>query len=291
VAIGMSESASGEATGSSTAGDKDVAECPTCGRTDFKSERGVKLHHKRTHGDSILGVELECEYCGDSYREKECRVDRSNYCSRGCKDNHQSTKLLSESNPNYKGRVSVQCEECGKVEEVRPSRVERYRFCSKECLHTHFESVTGEDHHRWVGRIERECKVCGDNFHVREDHAHPAEYCSLECYGDWVAATGAMSQENHPMWDPDRHDRYGPNWDSQKKKARERDGYECQYCGLPQEEHSTALHVHHSQPRSKFMDGDGAYDYKEGNKLSNLVTVCSSCHGIVEKWQLKPDKR
>lgn len=36
---------------------EDEIRCPTCGRTDFASERGMKTHHTKTHGEPIVGVD------------------------------------------------------------------------------------------------------------------------------------------------------------------------------------------------------------------------------------------
>lgn len=53
-----------------------------------------------------------------------------------------------------------------------------------------------------------------------------------------------------------------------KKKAMARDGWACQHCGSKKD-----IHVHH-------IDGNGAGVCKEdkNNDLSNLLTLCRSCH-------------
>ena len=57
---------------------------------------------------------------------------------------------------------------------------------------------------------------------------------------------------------------YPSNWDEISSQARNRDGNECGNCGS-----SYNLHVHHIVPLSK----------GGSNNLSNLRTLCSSCHG------------
>lgn len=58
-------------------------ECPTCGRDDFKNVRGMKVHHSRTHNESIAGEKRVCEFCGKTYR-KMYVSGTSKYCSREC---------------------------------------------------------------------------------------------------------------------------------------------------------------------------------------------------------------
>jgi len=69
---------------------------------------------------------------------------------------------------------------------------------------------------------------------------------------------------------------YGPNWQSQRHKARERDMYICQRCGITEAELGQELDVHHIKPRRLFDD------YELMNELDNLICLCPSCHKFVE---------
>lgn len=66
------------------------------------------------------------------------------------------------------------------------------------------------------------------------------------------------------------------NWEQSRRKVLERDGYECQFCGVTdeqhREEHTNGLDVHHVIPRS-----DGGSDSPR-----NLVALCRSCHRKME---------
>ena len=68
------------------------------------------------------------------------------------------------------------------------------------------------------------------------------------------------------------------SWQYIRERTLERDGYECQFCGLSNAEHkqrdggNRGLSVHHIIPRS----------YGGGNNLGNLITVCEPCHKTVE---------
>ena len=58
-----------------------------------------------------------------------------------------------------------------------------------------------------------------------------------------------------------------------KKKVRERDNHTCRQCGLHQKE--PLLPVHH-------LDKN-----RDNNVISNLITVCSHCHGILHTGEVR----
>lgn len=68
-------------------------------------------------------------------------------------------------------------------------------------------------------------------------------------------------------------------WDAVRQKALQRDGDECRFCGVSNEQHKTdhgrGLHTHHILPES-----EGGTD-----ELSNLMMVCGSCHRTIESTQ------
>jgi DEAD/DEAH box helicase domain-containing protein len=75
---------------------------------------------------------------------------------------------------------------------------------------------------------------------------------------------------------------YGPNWTTQRNRARARDGYQCTRCGAP-EQPNQQHDVHHLRPFREFGYIAGQNEaYIEANSLDNLVTLCRSCHRAVE---------
>jgi DEAD/DEAH box helicase domain-containing protein len=97
----------------------------------------------------------------------------------------------------------------------------------------------------------------------------------LQTMGYWLSigqgAVDHLRQEG--MWSNDPN-KYGPTWSKQKERARARDKYQCQTCGA--EEQGKAHHVHHRTP---FRQYDSS---QKANQLSNLITLCPSCHQRVE---------
>ncbi|MEZ4517200.1 MAG: Zn-binding domain-containing protein [Chloroflexota bacterium] len=81
-----------------------------------------------------------------------------------------------------------------------------------------------------------------------------------------------------------RPNEYGPNWQTQRKLALERDGYRCRTCGARSDEF--LLHIHHIRPFREYGYIPGVNDnYLQANQLENLVTLCPSCHRRAEAGQ------
>jgi 5-methylcytosine-specific restriction endonuclease McrA len=82
-----------------------------------------------------------------------------------------------------------------------------------------------------------------------------------------------MTKDKNPNWKggTSTEQGRGENWQRQKKSARERDNYTCQNC------HRHAVAVHHIKPY-RFYNGD----WESANILTNLITLCASCHSKIE---------
>jgi len=180
----MAKSPRQEASDSCSGSDKsDSVECPTCGRTDFKNTHGMKIHHAVDHGESIAGVSVECNQCGDSYRTYPTLEDESRFCSQECKAEWQSENRKGEDHPNY-NRIECECEICGETVHRQPSQLERMEnvFCSQEC-HREYQSIhqRGEDHHHYK---PESIDDYGPNWHRQRRKAlerdnHKCQFCGL----------------------------------------------------------------------------------------------------------------
>lgn len=100
-------------------------------------------------------------------------------------------------------------------------------------------------------------------------------------FGGLNAAVREVGYEPRNPWGEDRGGRYyGPNWAEQRRKRLKVDGRECRVCGTSRDQqyldYGRDLSVHHIE---KFDSFDS---WKDANKLSNLVTVCTNCHRRVE---------
>jgi 5-methylcytosine-specific restriction endonuclease McrA len=122
------------------------------------------------------------------------------------------------------------------------------------------------------------CEVCGKPYRrIQWDVATGnGTTCSRACWR--VRFQRLIAGEGHWNWQGgvSRQRSRGVNWSRQRRKALERDHYQCQDCGRTAGEERTeygiGLAVHHIRPFRLFDD------YREANRLDNLVTLCLSCH-------------
>ena len=130
-------------------------------------------------------------------------------------------------------------------------------------------------------KTQVQCCVCNKTFaHIRRkgDKEPDNYFCGRQCRQRWAEETPsfAVSLEGRGS----RH--RGADWSIQSRRARERDQFCCQVCGVSEEELGRNLDVHHKIPYSSFQSN------AEANKLENLISVCPSCHGRLEA-QLRRD--
>lgn len=264
-----------------TEDDSSDVECPTCGRDDFKTVAGMKGHHKRIHGESIAGIEIQCVWCGETKRRRPNEVKRSGklFCSTECRGNWDSEHYHGENHPNWEGGdVEVSCDWCGQTTEVRPVVANRkgHNFCSRQCTGAwRTEHLSGENH-PLTTRVEVTCTNCGASKwakqHVAEENTN--HFCNYSCMGEWLSEY--QSGEKHPSWEGGMFP-YGTGWDKQKRELiRNRQNRHCASCGKHESENGRRLDVHHIQ-KARLFDDDEAR-----NNESNLVALCRDCH---REWE------
>lgn len=263
-------------------------ECPTCGRDDFASVQGMKSHHAQAHGESIKGVEYECDWCGTTERRCPSQLEGNehNFCGQDCQGEYMSEHIRGEVHWNYV-RVDVECDWCGTVESRRPSDANEYErnFCGSDCQGEYIsEHLVGESSPNWEGaRVEFECTWCGKDDTASRYRASRMTnlFCSRKCRGSWQ--TENLVGENSPWWKGGQPEYYGPNWDSIATSIRERDEHTCQYCDTQAEERKHD--VHHIIPLRLFKRWD--VPLEDAHVPRNLVTLCRSCHKPVEAEHLE----
>lgn len=159
--------------------------CPTCGE-GYGSERAVKVHHKKAHGESISDYKCICETCGEEFVDYSHNYGK--YCSRKCYG-------LAE-----RDRIERQCEYCGeRIERKRSQMLSRYVFCSRDHVARYREEY--DDFHPWEGaeiskrgknwKIQREktlqrdgfeCQDCGSDELLVVHHKIPFREFEVEEY-------------------------------------------------------------------------------------------------------------
>lgn len=243
--------------------------CPTCGRDDFKNQRGLRQHHARTHNESLRFTAVECEFCGSEYNVEKEKTESSRFCSRECQHDAMETDL----HPNLT-RKEVSCANCGgSVTTTRKQREDfNAHYCNSDCMYEH---RTGEDHHNY-NSVKIECNECGEVLERNKSHVGElGAFCSHDCYASYLSRE--WTGRNSPNW------RGGvstvgvvrtllgeDSWNKTAERARKRAGRECKICG--EKPTSKKLDVHHIVP----VVAGGT------NEMWNLLVLCDSCHAVAE---------
>jgi len=253
-----------------------------CGRTCWHAWAKIHRDYSGANNPHWRGgkVELVCEECGESFALHPGVLKRQGegrYCSRRCKDAAQ-TKRTGPDAFNWRGgKVGLTCIDCGRVREHDPCTVARFKQTTRcidcDLLYRHSLGWNrGENNAHWKGgKAERVCQVCGKLFYVKQNVVRGGGgfFCSVGCRS--IAWRGA----NNPAWRGGSVP-YGPVWPDQRQRARNRDDYTCQRCGITEEELGCELSVHHIR---RFGDS-------RDNSLENLISLCgnhnaeksNSCH-------------
>lgn len=244
--------------------------CPTCGREDFESERGVKLHHARSHGKSLAKETVECEACGEIFKDYSYR-DRVT-CSKDCLAGRQQEDFSEDGNPNHCGGGYVSCRVCEQEFYATPHQQQTGAvYCSRECMGKGYETRwAGDAAPHWTGRVTVNCEMCGTAVKVPPNAEEATRFCSQDCLYDWQSRT--FSGESSHLWrggssptDALRRVMGEHSWNKIKENER---ANECLICGI-----ENSLHLHHIIP----LRAGGT------NGSWNLLTLCKSCHPRVER--------
>ena len=188
------------------------------------------------------------------------------------------------------GYIEITCRVCGTKKDRHESTLDgsgRY-YCSSDCQHEGMKDLRGK--HPNNEKILVGCANCGDEKKVPPSRvkSHDRHFCSQKCMGEYRSESYAG--ENSHRWRGGYDKYYGPNWKKQRRKARERDNYKCQDCGIKESEYRKELSVHHI---TRAMYYKRNYDdpewYERANRLDNLITFCESCHSKWEGIPLRPD--
>ena len=231
-------------------------------------------------------IPIICPICGKSFKP---RSHREIYCSRSCASkshpiwNKGLTGLHNSRKGLQSGKVKS-CLVCGKEFYCYPSDADDHKCCSQKCYHLSREGQTlimppgwKENNKKSMQNrkarqrkppIMRICEYCQKEFEQKQRSLKRIwRFCSKGCYRDWLK----LFPENHPTYKGGRIEYYGPDWRPQRRLARKRDNNKCRSCG--QKIKGVSMDVHHIKP---FREFNG--DWKEANKLTNLITLCRSCH-------------
>ena len=176
----------------------------------------------------------------------------------------------------------MRCEICATEIARRPSQLIRsqHNYCSNGCRYKGQSlNRSGQNAPSYDPNLDFICEYCGTVFHRKKTLYNRGKhhFCSKPCKGKWQSAQ-QMGLDN-PNWKGNfnTYHWYGENWKRQRRRVRQRDSHTCRMCGITETILGRALDVHHVFPFFSFTS------YKKANRLSNLISVCHKCHGLLEK--------
>jgi len=170
-----------------------MVDCPAEGCNYTSTEHGVKLHHKRSHGESLVKSDFVCDFCETEFKEYDCnREGHENiFCSPECRENFRREK----SDVDWWHT----CDFCDGEFRRHPHNIEKHNnnFCSEECFHEFirenpdwFSWYDGGDSREYYGNsweeqrqkaIERDNGVCQDCGLTRVKHRELFGYDKRQC--------------------------------------------------------------------------------------------------------------
>lgn len=224
----------------------------------------------RKCSDSLGWITKICPQCSQEFTRRKSRG--TIYCSIRC----ATSRIGMEKNLGVVHIGPRFCEQCGK-EISKGKKWNGVRFCSRKCFGQYLSTtlkgkprpeVSGPHPERYK-RIEKTCPQCNKIFNIKQ------------CFAKWQSESEIYSGENNFNWRGGYSPYYGPNWRQQQRNARHRDNYTCQSCGAEENKLRKQLDVHHIKPFRLF----GIENYKQANRLSNLICLCPSCHLRIEHEQ------
>jgi DEAD/DEAH box helicase domain-containing protein len=167
---------------------------------------------------------------------------------------------------------------------LRPAEVDYYTEPRKDSQVTLIETTAQSEVRGGVkgfGEMSITSQVVG--YHKIQWHTHQRlgsgevelPQNEFQTTGYWLALSEETVEQlsEQGLWNY-ASNRYGPQWNSQKQAARERDEFTCQNCGV--KEKGRAHDVHHIVPFRAFERAE------EANRLENLTTLCPTCHRRAE---------
>ena len=211
---------------------------------------------------------VPCVVCGKEVKRTPAHQSRNEMgicCSRKCFGKLQTGSNNPAFSTGYKLKVKVPCEICGK--ELTRTKGQLSKSKHQSCWECRSELYKRYPP-KTAPTVTKTCPVCGKEFSGPPAMMKARTTCSRSC-GAKLHSKRISGEGNGRYVHGNCLERYPLEFRHVADLVRERDSHACRICGLPQEEHPVALHVHH-------------IDYvKTNNDMNNLITLCQWCHGVM----------
>ena len=237
-------------------------------------------------------ITITCDVCGKDFERKPSKISRNNYCSMECKAVGMTLLAQQRVEQRHGAPVRELLDRLYNGEGLGVKEVARRLGISDRICWNWMNDLGIERR----GRSEAVSLQWQDNQQRRREQAQRIRddfaagrrdryRLALVSKSDWVRRRNSESKRGeknpmygrrgplHPLWKGGHIpiEEYGAQWRGIRAKVRARNGHRCQICG------STAnLQVHHITP----------FRYQRRHDLTDLITLCASCHMKVERGTL-----
>lgn len=246
--------------------------CQYCGN-EFEAKRIDKKFCSYSCENRGRQKDAVCLNCGNTFRKCGAKVQ---CCSVKCSKEYEwkqkvptGVSIVGSSSESKCRFVETECKSCGKKIKIRHGDYNRsmrergYITCSVACAVIQNGSS-----------VKLTCSECGKEFYRARSGIDPNSkhfFCGKKCQKkniDYI-----LRGENHFRYvNGNTSLTRGKGWTQTRRIVRERDNFTCQRCGRTENDLGRALDVHHIKPYRMFDD------YRDANKLENLIALCASCH-------------
>lgn len=215
---------------------------------------------------------VTCANCGAELQRHTSDIRRNKsgrfYCSRECRNEH----WVGSENPNYghswndEQRRAMSTKKAG-----TPAWNKGVTAAESESVRKYARTLIGNRYGAAnAGRPN-------ESLRLRNLTNNPMKDPQARVRAS-IAISKAMAGSHNPNWRGGTSYMRGPKWREIRERILERDHHACRHCGITREESRTLykrdLHIHHIRPW-----GDGEQD----NSGGNLLTLCNSCHGKLQR--------
>lgn len=232
-------------------------------------------------------MQAKCDSCGKELDRRPSRIKRNkhNFCNAHCYWHWLRAHPSRGPDHSQYARVAYKCDYCGKpvVKPLSEWGCFRHHFCNVDCYAAwRGEHIRGPNHPRWEQRLVKYCAHCGNPIKRVPSlfRGYDNYFCSRDCRNKRLSELRGPTNRH---WRGGYEPYYGPNWEQQRRRARERDTYTCRACGISEASLGRELDVHHLIPFREF----GLERYESANHLANLRSLCPACHTTLEGLPLK----
>jgi len=269
-----------------------MKKCKWCGEeftphhhtSDYCSDECRKNQKTKRERDKIRSKitkpEIECLLCGKKFiPEGYKNLTRIKYCSDYCRNTWNDKKRWDRLKKEKAEKIEIpqkrECEICGK--EFLQVHKGHKHTCSPEC-NIKRQHLIGKSRREEIRKalfsVPRICEFCSKEYLPNMYHQ---KYCSDKCQQAYKKAREREKFNNLPDEEKNRiissrsmkyrYKRFRENY----VKCLERDNDQCVLCGGTEK-----IVVHHLDGKGEKIRG--VRTEKQNNELSNLITLCDSCH-------------